>query len=94
MDGGIHSLGRLAGLHRVGRITMSNPNEIGARLSRVESSIRDQRENLRERIRETSRAVTVRILKEFSAELKSQLAAGATLTPELIDAAIEELDSY
>ena len=73
---------------------MSNPNEIGARVSRVESSIRDQRENLRERIRETSRAVTVRILKEFSAELKSQLAAGATLTPELIDAAIQELDSY
>jgi hypothetical protein len=73
---------------------MSNPNEIGARLSRVESSIRDQRENLRERIRETSRKETVRILKEFSAELKSQLAAGATLTPELIDAAIQELDSY
>jgi hypothetical protein len=73
---------------------MSNPNEIGARLSSLESSIRDQRDNLRERIRETSRKETVRILKEFSAELKSQLAAGATLTPELIDAAIQELDSY
>ena len=72
---------------------MSNPNEVGARLGRVEDSIRDQRDNLRERIRETSRNETVRILKEFSAELKSQLAEGATLTPELIDAAVQVLDS-
>ena len=70
---------------------MSNPNEIGARLSRVEDSIRDQRDNLRERIRETSRNETVRILKEFSAELKSQLAEGATLTPELIDDAVQAI---
>jgi len=70
---------------------MSNPNEIGARLSRVEDSIRDQRDNLRERIRETSRNETVLVLKEFVSILREQLAAGATLTPEFIDDAINEL---
>jgi hypothetical protein len=70
---------------------MSNPNEVGARLSRLESSLRDQRDNLRERIRESSRDETVRILKEFVAVLREQLAAGATLTPEFIDDAINEL---
>jgi hypothetical protein len=70
---------------------MSNPNEVGARLSRLESSIRDQRDNLRERIRESSRDETVLILKEFVAVLREQLAEGATLTPEFIDDAINEL---
>jgi hypothetical protein len=70
---------------------MSNPNEVGARLGRVEDSIRDQRENLRERIRETSRNETVLVLKEFVSILREQLAAGATLTPEFIDDAINEL---
>jgi hypothetical protein len=68
---------------------MSNPNEVGARLSRLESSLRDQRD--RERIRESSRDETVLILKEFVAVLREQLAAGATLTPEFIDDAINEL---
>jgi len=68
-----------------------NPNDVSSRLSRLESSLRDQRDNLRERIRDTSREVTLTVLKEFSAELKSQLAEGATLTPEFIDDAVQQL---
>jgi hypothetical protein len=68
-----------------------NPHDVSSRLSSLESSLRDQRDNLRERIRESSRDETVLILKEFVAVLREQLAAGATLTPEFIDDAINEL---
>tara|TARA_R110000803_G_scaffold85829_4_gene152219 strand:+ start:154 stop:390 length:237 start_codon:yes stop_codon:yes gene_type:complete len=70
---------------------MSDPNSVWSRLNSLESSIRDQRDNLQERIRETSFLVGLRIIKLLVIELKSELSNGETITPEKIDNAVNKL---
>ncbi|MGK0419201.1 MAG: hypothetical protein ACJARV_000082 [Candidatus Pseudothioglobus sp.] len=70
---------------------MSNPNDVSSRLNRLESSIRDQRDNLQERIRETSFLVGLRLIKLLVIELNSELSNGETITPEKIDNAVNKL---
>jgi hypothetical protein len=68
-----------------------NPNDVSSRLNRLESSIRDQRDNLQERIRETSFLVGLRLIKLLVIELNSELSNGETITPEKIDNAVNKL---
>lgn len=70
---------------------MSDPNNVWSRLNSLESSIRDQRDNLQERIRETSFLVGLRLIKLLVIELNSELSNGETITPEKIDNAVNKL---